>query len=249
MRGLAFVSLLVAIGTQALSHKFEEATFVAFVVTFIVCAVALCEQTRAIPTVYRPFARWGWIGRLAGKFFYPGWHTGVLFSLGMFAAFGTLLIHEKVIDMTAGSRVNDQAVWFVALIGTLLMPAALIRGVFRRTERPVTLFFAVQVICLILTVCVLISDNALRTSYRDLLTFVPLCALLAGSAASHVETASRLIAVGVTTLVSLVVLLVASVPAFRQTRRLERESLALPAAPRNPLPPTPPPAPPHAPLA
>ena len=160
MRLLAFAGLLVAVGAQAFSRRFAGVTVGALVVAYIVCAIAVCEQPRAIPSLYRPFARWGWPGRVAGKFFYPGWHTGVLFSLGMFAAFGALLLHENLIDFTMGGHYSDQAVWFVALIGTLLMPVALIRGLFRRTDRPAAIFFAVQVICVVIAVCLLVCDNA-----------------------------------------------------------------------------------------
>ncbi len=248
MRLLACAGLLVALVAHLYSPRSDDVLFGAFVVAVVVCTVAVCEQPRAIPSLYRPFTRWGWLGRLAGRFFYPGWHTGVLYTLAMFAVFGVLLAREKALRFTGSNWVTDGLVWFVALLGTLLMPVALIQGFLRRTNRPAVLFCAIQTACLITIISFNICDNVLHTSYRDLTTFVPLCALLAGPAAGATESDWRLLEVSATTALSVVVLLIASVPAFRQTRQMERESLNLPSPPKNP-PRTDPPVDPHAPLA
>lgn len=41
---------------------------------------SLLEKPVNLAPVLQPFIRKGWIGRLAGRFLYPGWATGVLFS-------------------------------------------------------------------------------------------------------------------------------------------------------------------------
>ena len=143
MRFLACVGLLAAAVAQAFSHRFFGVTFGAFVVAAIVCTVAICEQPRAIPSLYRPFTRWGWLGRMVGRFFYPGWHTGVLFLLAIFAAFGALVFHEKGLDH------EEVFARYVALLGTLLMPVALTHTAFRRLNRPVMLFFVIQTASLV----------------------------------------------------------------------------------------------------
>ncbi len=248
MRLLACAGLLVAMAAQLYSPRSDGVLFGAFVVAVVVCAVAVCEQPRAIPSIYRPFTRWGWLGQLAGRFFYPGWHTGVLYTLAMFTAFGALLVNEKMFRFNGSNWITDGLVWFVATLGTLLMPVALIQGFLRRTTRPAVLFCAIQTACLITIISFNICDSVLRTDYRELITFVPLCALLAGPAGSTTESGWRLLAVSVTTALSVIILLVASVPAFRRTRQMERESLNLPAPPKNSPRPDPA-ADPHAPLA
>ncbi len=236
MRLLASVGLLVAVGAQAFSRRFAGVTVGAAIVAFIVCAVAVCEQPRAIPSLYRPFARWGWPGRIAGRFFYPGWNTGLLYGLAMFAAFGGLLTDEKVFDR------GDGLARYIALLGTLLLPVALARTVFRRANRPVVVFFLVQTVSAVVFVFCLICDNALKTDFKDVLPVLPLCALFHPSLDSLWPTL-------IVTALSVVVAVAASFPDFRMNRQMEKSSLALPDPPRNDLPRRTPPAAPHVPLA
>lgn len=50
------------------------------------CIQALCEQPANYTPVLQPFVKRGPAGRLAGRFLYPGWHTGMIFSLMLIAA-------------------------------------------------------------------------------------------------------------------------------------------------------------------
>ena len=230
MRFLALVGLLVATGAQALSSRLAGVTFGAFVVAVVVCAVAVCEQPRAIPSLYRPFARRGWPGRIVGRFFYPGWNTGLLYALAMFAGFGGLLAHERVFDH------GEVAARYVALLGTLLLPVALAHTVFRRLNRPAVVFFLVLAISAVVFAFCLVCDDALHTNLRSFMTVLPLCALL------DPKSAGRMLPTLVVTGSSVFVALVASVPDFGMTRRMEDASLALPDPPKNDPPRLTPPA-------
>lgn len=243
MRLLACVGLLVALAAQAFSHRFVGVTFGAFVVAAIVCTVAVCEEPRAIPSIYRPFTSWGWAGRIVGRFFYPGWHTGVFFVLAIFAAFGALLSHEGILDS------EEILARYVALLGTLLMPVALIRTVFRRSDRPATLFFVFQVASLVVFIFCAVCDSALNSDLKEILPLLPFCALIGPWTDSTWRSVHWMMPVVIVTGFSLVTVLVAAIPAFIQTRRMERESLGLPKPPKNDAPRLTPPAAPHAPLA
>lgn len=51
---------------------------------------ALTERTNTFPALYRPWAQRGAIGKLAGRVLYPGWATGLFYSLlvvGLIAGF------------------------------------------------------------------------------------------------------------------------------------------------------------------
>ncbi len=243
MRLLACVGLLTAAVTQAFSHRFIGVALGAFVVAAVVCAVAVCEQPRAIPSLYRPFTRWSWPGRIVGRFFYPGWHTGVLFVLAMFAGFGALFLHERGVD-------RDEFIGrFVALLGTLLLPVALVRTVFRWANRPTALFFILQGGSAILLIFCVVCDETLNTNLKRFVPFLPLCALIAPWSEPSWRSVDWMMPVFCVTALSVVGAVIASFPAFRETSRLERESLGLPAPPKNRSKPLTPPAAPHAPLA
>jgi hypothetical protein len=47
---------------------------------------AVCEPVREVPSIYRPFLRFGFPGRALGRLLYPGWPAGVLFSLLLLVA-------------------------------------------------------------------------------------------------------------------------------------------------------------------
>lgn len=49
--------------------------------TLILIVQALLERPINLAPVLQPFARKGWLGRLAGRVLYPGWPAGVIFSL------------------------------------------------------------------------------------------------------------------------------------------------------------------------
>ncbi len=243
MRLLTLAGLGLAAVTSIFSRRFTGISFGAFVVAAIVCAVAVCEEPRAIPSLYRPFARRGWPGRMVGRFFYPGWHTGTLFLLGMFVAFAALFARERMFF-------NDETVArFVALVGTLLLPVALVRTVFRRANRPAAIFFILQGVSGIVFVFCVVCDNALDTGLKHILPFLPLCALISPWSDSSWRNVEWTLPVFAVTTLSVLAVVIASFPAFRQTRALERASLALPAPPSGRPSKLTPPAAPDAPLA
>ena len=137
----------------------------------------LCEQPRWIPSLFRPVrargvGRGGWWGGLL----YPGWHTGFLFTLAMFAAFGALLAYQRAFSI----RSDDRHDVFVALVGTLAAAGrADPRVLPRSTDRAVALFFArADVSSVLATIFCMVCDNALKTSFKEVVSFLPLSALV-----------------------------------------------------------------------
>jgi hypothetical protein len=85
-------------------------------------AIALTEQTRLVPSACKPFARFGWFGRAAGRFLYPGWPSGVWFTglLGLLLAlFLGYNDHNYSLDTEELLAISS---WF----GSLLFPAVLL---------------------------------------------------------------------------------------------------------------------------
>ena len=224
LRLLAAAGFLVALAVNFLSRGSTGVTIIAFFISVLVCLVGLCDEPRWVPRLFRPFATRRWPGCLAGRLLYPGWYTAVPFTVLMFAAFGWLLAREKILDSQAHS------VWFVALLGSLLLPVALIRLFLPRTRRAALFFGAVQLLSLLAAVLALVCDSSLGTSLKTPVSFVPLAALIVSMGHSD-DAEARLYAVAITTAASLLLLAVAIVPAWRRAAQAENESLQPAAAP------------------
>ena len=232
-------------GGVAVGASQAGAAGVAFFVAVVVCAVAVCEQPRAIPSLYRPFVRRGWAGRTVGRFFYPGWPSGVLFTLAVFGGFAALFARLRYFND------DEAAVRFVAALGTLLLPTALARTVLRRFQRPVATFFLVQVASVVVLIFCSVCDNALGTQLKLRITaHLPLAALVSLWPRYYEDKLLWALPVLIVSGLSALVTLAACVPAFRQIRGLERASLDLPD-PSTHTPPAPAAteAAPHVPLA
>ena len=108
------------------------------------CIQALCEQPANYAPVLQPFVKRGAAGRLAGHFLYPGWHTGLLFSLLVIAA-GLALFTWHYLQMSArwSSRgAYDQIDHWLTMmlstsagiVGAMILPLIIWR-LFRRMEQ------------------------------------------------------------------------------------------------------------------
>ena len=218
MRLLAAGGFVVALLASLVSYDSLGITFYAFAVAVVVCTVGLCEQGRWIPSLFRPFALRGWGGRMVGRMLYPGWYTAVPFTVATFAAFGALLRHQKMLGSMSAS------VWFVALLGALLLPVALVRGFMPKTKRAPIFYVVVCLLSVAAAILAMVCDNALGTKLETPVCCLPLAALIVLMDNRH-ATDTRFAAVGFTTLASLVLLLIALIRAWGQAHAAEAESL------------------------
>ena len=223
MRLLALGGFVVALVVGLFLRRSLMVTTTAFVIAVMVCAVALGENPRWIPGLFRPFATRGLAGWIAGRLLYPGWYTGVLFTLAVFGLFGAVFAYQGTFG-AAGHIVR-----FVSVGGTLLLPAALTRCFFPKAKQPAAIFLLVNALCILVTIFAMICDNILKTSLKELISFLPLSTLIMSIGDTDLETANRGTAVLITTVASLAALLVASRRPFQLARRAENESLQLPA--------------------
>ena len=108
---------------------------------------ALTERNDFPGVVCRPFLRFGALGRLFGRFFYPGWPSGTLFVALLGAVLsGFLAVHGILHGM-------DLEAW--AMIGItlaiLVFPAALIQLFIRKTDQRFSVYAALFITCWVLT--------------------------------------------------------------------------------------------------
>lgn len=122
---------------------------------------ALSERTQVIPSLYGPFARRGFLGRVAGRVFYPGWASAVLYTamlMGLVFAIlhGLLLRHNplEADDFLLTSRL------MFPLIFTSLVTPVLVILLFPRARQPVWLYILTQAMFGLLYVIASVAGNA-----------------------------------------------------------------------------------------
>ena len=109
-----------------------------FVLLLPVCVTALCEEIKPIPSIYLPFVKRGYFGRLAGLLFYPGWPSGFLFTIFAFVAYLAIFMPRK---MTVD---EDGLLMIISMGGAILMPLAVEKLFFERLKKTFVVYFALQ---------------------------------------------------------------------------------------------------------
>jgi hypothetical protein len=104
----------------------QAMTVVACVVLSFVLMDAACEKIATTPSIYAPYVRFRVIGPLFGRFAYPGWPSGVLFSLVIGLAI--LIQCAVVFDIDSGSA---PVLFVLSYFVSLFVPLALERLVRR----------------------------------------------------------------------------------------------------------------------
>ncbi len=105
----------------------------------LVAVQALGERRVDLAPILRPFVKRGWAGRLAGRVLYPGWHTGLVFTL-LIAMLALALIVDRYLGTLSRFGVTREVelVMLVSLatgtLGLLILPVVF-WGVFRKMAR------------------------------------------------------------------------------------------------------------------
>jgi len=193
-----------------------------------ICIGALCEPPPFVPSIYRPFARFGGWGKLAGRFLYPGWPSGVFFTLVALAVmFAVGYYHSRA------AVAGEWIIWAgVAVAGALYFPAALIRVFLPRSQRPFFVYVGIQATLALLVALGAILAASNGVDFRFALAMIPTCGLLlAGSQVLEDGNILRvLIGTGLITAASFCFLLFKMREPWRKIRTLEKAAAALPSA-------------------
>lgn len=105
-RLILLAMLLVGAGSYAWDDDLVVPNILFTIGFLLVTWDGLCRPASSSPSVYEPFVRLGWAGRVAGRLLYPGWASSVVFSLvtlGLFLlgiAWGGETIDSEAIEMT-----------------------------------------------------------------------------------------------------------------------------------------------------
>lgn len=131
------------------------------VATAWVVLEALSERTQHVPSLYTGFARLGFFGRLAGRVLYPGWASGLAFTLilaGMVFAIGLGLVQqfhpEDVGSYLLGSRL------MVPIIFSSVVAPVAVMLLFPRARQPIWLYVLTQALFGLCYVVAQVAGNA-----------------------------------------------------------------------------------------
>lgn len=209
-----------------------------------ICIGAVCEPVRKLPRVYRPFVRRGWPGRFLGLVLYPGWPSGVLFSLvvlfilfllphgpfaSLFAGSGPHPIRHILLGTFSAPGSTPAPAWSllvaVSIVGSFFLPAALLRLVKTRSISPVLLYILFQIALALLTLLANTGSGGLKGA----VAVIPLCSLLLASTTSswgEPSITAALLGTTILTILSLLVLFTKMIPCWKMILALEKTSAA-----------------------
>jgi hypothetical protein len=129
-------------------------------------ATALTEADALLPVVCSKFTRFGIAGRLAGRLFYPGWPSGVVFLLPLAAL---LVVAAVLVDPG-----TEETVVFSSWFGTLVLPAACIVPFERKLRNLFAVYALVLVASLLFTLVLLMLSEAMGdTDFLWLFAWLP----------------------------------------------------------------------------
>ncbi len=234
------LAVLVLLATVALHFWAPGVVAAAAYITLgnllqVVCIGALCESARRPAVVYRPFVRLGWAGRVAGRFLYPGWPSGVFYTIAAGAAmfvcwfwsmntFSLYLPSPSTFATYLKPHfLSNGIVITVLMIGALTMPAALIHTFWPKVRYPLAAFLCLQVACALLYGMAAMLASMKAVDFRPIVSMLPSAGLLA--MASHLgkepNLASHLTGAMIVTAASIALLLWKMWPAWREIRAAE----------------------------
>lgn len=128
--------------------------------------VSLTEPFELLPPICRPFVRLGALGKLGGRVLYPGWPSGVLFSgLLLAIASGVYLSIPDARAAYYGSpgMVREEHVVSFVIMGTLFMPAVLLRLFGRKVRQNLAFYLLMGAIMAVVAV----TMNVLYDAHRE----------------------------------------------------------------------------------
>lgn len=139
VRRVISLAAVALVGVVGLAGSFNREVTAALLIVFSApaIAIALTEPMNLMPPIVRPFVRRGFPGKLAGRVFYPGWTSGVLFA--------GLLILLAVAPMVFGSHSGNMRVdmMIVSALGTLLLPAVVLRIFAKKVKQALAFYLLV----------------------------------------------------------------------------------------------------------
>ncbi len=216
-RIMALLTLAISVCFIFFNIAVELSLAAACFLTFFICFFALGEEPRYLVSVCKPFVRYGWCGRLAGRFFYPGWPSGVRFTFVVTA----LLLCALAFSV----KLNEQALVFtLALFASLLGPLAIVKLIPLNAEGTQRIgYFPLQIGLIAASYGLFVLTeifNLGRGLVNVILPHASLAQIIFDRRGYNADTA--LVAFAFLSAVSLVILIAKMIPIDRKIKEVER---------------------------
>lgn len=146
------------------------------VLAVMICAVSIAGLMRApslLPGVYVPLLRWGLVGRWL---FYPGWPSALRFLLLVVGSI-LALVYGQFSNITPGISL---ALLCLGLLGSLLLPRALVEAFGLQRRATLGFFWLVQALGVLLYILVSLIESTQNISLMGWLCFLPQAGVFIG---------------------------------------------------------------------
>ncbi|HEY1122528.1 MAG TPA: hypothetical protein VGE67_13040 [Haloferula sp.] len=240
-RRLVALGMVVLLGLIGLIADIPRDAMAAMLMIVGVPAVmiSLTESQQLLPPICRPFLRFGALGKLAGRFLYPGWPSGVLFTGLLLAGMaGVFFLSPGIGGRGLGASDNNVGtIMMMSAFGTLLLPALIIRLFISKARNPLGLYimlgFLLGAVAIVLG---LIEAETAKDDYVWFFSWIPpvqmnVMAYIRSTFFTDSTTGlgqpdfGRLLTVSIVTpLVYLVLLLLCAIKNFSPIREVEQEA-------------------------
>jgi hypothetical protein len=150
IRIIAFTFVLLSASAEFfLNNSDEHTTINVFTLIYIslIAFVSCTEEIRDVSLVYVPFLKFKF-GRLLGRIFYPGWLSGMFFTIFIFGCFISLSLYSGFMDNDFFREMNFTRV--LSFLTTIIYAPIVLRFLFKnKINRIITFSFLVQLIAAI----------------------------------------------------------------------------------------------------
>jgi hypothetical protein len=211
---------------RAMRAPQDSVPFLWFLFAAPAIGTALAEIENPVSTIYRPFIRRGFLGKLAGGLLYPGWPSGVIFTI-VVSVIGLTTV--PAITQISDSDLIDAQIWMLGFIGSLLLPGVIVVLASSRIKDRAATFILLWAAWVILALIMAALASEIRSEMLlwalvwDPFILIPM-AEMSGAYGRYGFEEGELIAAGIIVNgLYLLILLIKAMPAFRRIRDLEQE--------------------------
>lgn len=192
--------------------------FFALPAVVLIGVMAVCESPRWIKSIYSPYVRRGWLGRMAGKFlFYPGWPSGVVYVTVTLAILALLSLRNSV-------DLQDDLLFWLVLFSAIVFPVAVTRLIRPATPRGFPWFLGCHLVMLLIAILVYLADEAGIHGFEVVAIFMPtaLALLLGWDVLAFLDLSLYAALTTVTISLCLLALFIRAFPLFARFRKMEQ---------------------------
>lgn len=228
-RLISILALILGILPLALADPAAAISAGIFLLSFM-AAVTLSERGEFPPSICRPFLRFGILGRIAGRFLYPGWYTGVFYLVLLAIPIFLILWWESGTFFARSLPFRDSLEsWCTVLMftGQALFPAVMMRIFFRNHRNPLSIYISIYLLSFLIAFLLATFSDFNTRSLSNLIwlfSFIPI-AQFNSFASGWNQAEISIIVLLAANIAYLTILLFLAILPLRRLREMENQAL------------------------